>query len=42
MHWKIFIHKIEQPTFKSNLKDVALPWETPAAITAPECIMGPS
>lgn len=30
-------------TFKSNFLNVSdLPWEIPAAITAPECIIGPS
>lgn len=29
-------------TLKSLFKDVLLPWETPAATTAPEWIMGPS
>lgn len=29
-------------TLKSLLRDVLLPWEMPAATTAPEWIMGPS
>lgn len=33
---------LHTPTLKSLFKEVLLPWETPAATTAPEWIMGPS
>lgn len=40
---KIFYQSYEHWfTLKSQPKDVVLPWETPAAMTAPEWIIGPS
>lgn len=45
VHWKTQADttlQYKHLTLKSFFRDVLLPWETPAATTAPEWIMGPS